>query len=291
MLSRVLSIAVLLFGVSSMLSVGFGFTLQGLVGPLRDISKVLRAIVANFVLVPILAYVIAQAVGLEIPLAIGLMLLGMAAGAPFLIKLAEAANHDIGAAARLLVVLLPFTVIYLPVMVPLVVPGVTVSLKSIATPLLLSMLLPLVVGLVTSTWFPKLAQRLQPTMGAVATIALVILITLTFVVNFQQIVGLLGTGAIPAAALLIGGAFAIGYLLGGPDPDDRGVLGLGTGQRNVAAATVVAAQSIGDPDTLAMVVSGSLIGMIILFPIAWRLERKTRAHVWDLYDRTLTGRG
>lgn len=291
MLSGLLSISVLLFSISSMLSVGFGFTLQGLIGPLRDTGGVLSALIANFVAVPILAYAIGQALGLPVSLAIGLMLLGMAAGAPFLIKLTEVAEHDVGTAARLLVLLLPATVIYLPVVVPLVVPGVTVDLIAIGAPLLLSMLLPLVIGLATRTWFPRLAQRLQPAMGAFATIALVVLIVMTFVANFREIIGLLGTGAILAAALLIGGAFAIGFLLGGPDPDNRGVLGLGTGQRNVAAATVVATQSIDDPDTLAMVVVGSLIGMGILFPIAWRLEKHAGARVWDLYDRSLTGRG
>lgn len=291
MLQTLLSISILLFSVSSMLSVGFAFTLRDLVGPLRNLGKVLRALIANFVAVPFLAYAIGQALGLATPLAVGLMLLGMAAGAPFVIKLTEAADHDVGTAVRLLVLLLPITVIYLPVMVPLVVPGVTVSIGAIATPLLLSMLLPLAVGLLARAWLPALSQRLQPVAGTTATVALVILIALTFVVNFREIVQLMGTGAILAAILLIGGAFAIGFLLGGPDPSERGVFGLGTGQRGVAAAMIVAAQSINDPDTLAMVVIGSLIGMGILFPIAWRLEKHAKARVWDLYDRTLTGRG
>lgn len=291
MLSGLLSISVLLFSVSSMLSVGFGFTLEGLIGPLRDINKVTRALIANFVAVPIIAYVIGQAFGLTGPLAIGLMLLGMSAGAPFLIKLTEMADHDVGTAARLLVLLLPITVIYLPVVVPLVVPGVTVSATSIAPPLFLSMLLPLAIGLLARSWLPQIAERLQPIAGAIASVALVALIVLTFVVNFQQIVGLLGTGAVLAAALLIGGAFATGYLLGGPDAGDRGVFGLGTGQRNVAAATVVATQSIDDPDTLAIVVVSSMVGMAILFPIAWGLQKRAKLPVWDLYDQTLTGQG
>lgn len=53
------------------------------------------------------------------------------------------------------------------------------------------------------------------------------------------------------------------------------VLGLGTAQRNIAAATVVATQSIGDPRTVVMVVIASLVGFAILFPIA-RLLRKRR---------------
>lgn len=291
MLSILLNVSVLLFGVSSMLSVGLGFTLQDLFGPMRDINKVIRALIANFVAVPILAYVLWRLTGLNDSLGIGLMLVGMSAGAPFLIKLVEAAEHDIGTATRLLVLLLLVTIIYLPVMVPLLGPGADVSIVSIATPLVLAMLLPLGVGLLARAWLPQWAARLQPIAGVIATIALVALIVLTFVVNFPEIANLVGTGAILAAALVIGGAFAVGYLLGGTDPGDRGVFGLGTAQRNIAAATVVASQSFSDPDTLAMVVVSSLAGLGILFPIAWRLRTHAGARVRDLYDGTLTGRG
>jgi bile acid:Na+ symporter, BASS family len=292
MLPSLLNTSVLVFSVASMLSVGLGYTVREIARPFRDASAVARALVANFVVVPILAYAVAQLLGLGAPLAAGLMLLGMSAGAPFLIKLTEAADHDVGMAASLLILLLPITVIYLPIMVPLVAPAVSVSATAIAMPLLLSMLLPLGLGLLARAWLPEEAQRLRPLMGALGTIALVALVVLTFVVNFQEIAGLFGSGAILASAILVAGAFAIGYLLGGPDPGDRGVLGLGTAQRNIAAATVVATQSIGNPDTLALVVAGSMVAMAILFPTAWRLQRKrAEAHAWDLYDANLTGRG
>lgn len=292
MLSSLLDTSVLVFSVASMLSVGLGYTVREIARPFRDASAVARALIANFVLVPILAYAVAQSLGLSAPLAAGLMLLGMSAGAPFLIKLTEAADHDVGMAASLLILLLPITVIYLPIMAPLVAPAATVNATAIAMPLLLSMLLPLGLGLLARAWLPAAAQRLRPLMGGLGTIALVALVVLTFIGNFQEIVGLFGSRAILAAAILVAGAFAIGYLLGGPDPGDRGVLGLGTGQRNIAAATVVATQSIGNPDTLALVVAGSMVAMAILFPTAWRLQRKrAEAHAWDLYDQRLTGRG
>jgi len=49
--------------------------------------------------------------------------------------------------------------------------------------------------------------------------------------------------------LVMAGAFAAGYLLGGSDPAEGEVIALGTTQRNIAAATVVATQSFGDPRT------------------------------------------
>lgn len=287
MLLGLLDAAALVFSVASMLSVGLGTTVQELIGRLGNGNRIARALIANFVLVPLLAYAIANLLGLDPPLRTGLMLLGMAAGAPFVIKLSEVAGQDVGTAGTLLVLLLPSTVLYLPLVAPLVLPNVTVTVTAIAIPLLLSMLLPLMLGLLARAWLPRSALRLQPMMGAIATVALIVLVFFTFILNLPQIIALFGTGAILAATLLVAGAFAIGFLVG----DDRGVMGLGTAQRNIAAATIVATQSIDEPGTLSMVVVTALIGMAVLFPIARHLEKNAEARVWDLYDSKLTGRG
>ena len=50
-------------------------------------------------------------------------------------------------------------------------------------------------------------------------------------------------------------------------------MGLGTAQRNIAAA-MVATQDIGDSDVTVMVVVSSLVGLALLFPLAWALRGK-----------------
>ena len=62
--------------------------------------------------------------------------------------------------------------------------------------------------------------------------------------------------------------FGTGWLLGGPDGDTRRVLALGTGQRNIAAALVVASQSFGDPKVIVMVIVVAIVGLIILMPLS-----------------------
>jgi bile acid:Na+ symporter, BASS family len=272
-LSRLLDIAIPLFAVTSMLSVGLRYTGPQLIGPLRNVPGVVRALVANFVLVPLLGLVIVRLVPLDRPFVVGLVVLASAAGAPVLLKLAQAAGGDVGMSATLLVLLLPVTMVYTPIVVPLLVPGATASAGAIARPLVLNMLLPLAVGLGVKAWAGRWADRLQPIMGKTANISLVVLIVLTVIVNFRQIVDVFGKGAIPASLLFIGGAFVIGYLLGGRDRDARIVLGLGTAQRNQAAAMVVASQSFRDPLVLVMVVVVSTVSTL-LFPLAGALRRR-----------------
>ena len=279
-LAQTASIAVIVFAVSSMFSVGLAYGVRSIVGPLREVRAVFRALVANFVLVPLFAVAIERIIPIEPPLALGLFLLAASAGAPFLIKLASAARSDLALSAALLLLLVPATVVFLPFYVPLAMAHPSLSgltyvpanLLAIGVPLLSTMILPLVVGLVVHATAPRWAARLVPIVGKLATVTLLIVVIATFAANFHEVLRILKTGAIGAALALIGGAFAIGYLMSGRD---RGVvLGLATSQRNIAAAMVVASRSFGDPDVLVMVTASSIVGLIVLFPIAWLLSRR-----------------
>ncbi|HZG65442.1 MAG TPA: hypothetical protein VEZ12_01785 [Herpetosiphonaceae bacterium] len=122
-LLSLLDIATLVFAVSSMLSVGFSYTVRELIEPLRNARLVIGALVGNFVLVPLLAYAITGFLSLGEGREIGLLLVASAAGAPFVIKLTQAANGDLALAAGLLVLLVVATIGYMPLVVPLIAPG------------------------------------------------------------------------------------------------------------------------------------------------------------------------
>src|SRR5262249_47521616 len=93
-LSKAATVAMLCFVISSMLAMGAGLTVTGIIEPLRNALLVGLALLANFVLMPLGAFLLGKVLGLEEPFAVGLLLLGCAAGAPFLPKLAELAKGD-----------------------------------------------------------------------------------------------------------------------------------------------------------------------------------------------------
>jgi bile acid:Na+ symporter, BASS family len=138
-------------------------------------------------------------------------------------------------------------------------------------PLLSTLILPLLVGVVVKTVAPRRAARLVPIGGKVSTVAVVLVMVATFGANAHALIAILRTGAAVAGVLLVLGAFVSGFLLS--RRERRAVLGLGTAQRNVAAAMVLAARDFKDPDVLVMVTATTLAGMIVLFPIAWLLSK------------------
>jgi bile acid:Na+ symporter, BASS family len=143
LVSKASTVAMLSFVVSSMLAMGSGLTVSQISEPLRNTRLVLLALVANFVVMPLGALALAKMLSLDEPFGVGLLLLGCAAGAPFLPKLAELARGNLAFAVGAMVLLMVTTVVYLPIILPLLLPGVTVNAWVIARSLILLMLLPL----------------------------------------------------------------------------------------------------------------------------------------------------
>ena len=275
-LAGLLNVAIQGFAVSSMLAVGLSFTARQILDPLLDVRGVILALLANFVAVPLLAYGVTHLLSLDRSAALGLILVALAAGAPFAVKLVKMAGGAVEFSSGLLVLLLVGTIVYIPLVVPLVAPGATVSPGEIARPLVVTMLLPLGIGLMVKALSPEGAARLQPVAGRIASVLLTALLVLTAVVHFRAILGVFGTGAILAALLVLVGAFGLGYLFGGFGEHLRDEMAQVTAQRNVAAALVVA-ESLGDPGAVVMITVVSAVSMALLFPLAGALGRRAAA--------------
>lgn len=274
-LERAVPVATLVFVVSSMLSVGLGLNVGQITAPLRNLRLVAMSLLANFVLMPVGAVVLARALRLVEPLAVGLLLLGVAAGAPFLPKLAQIAKGNLAFAVALMVLLTVITVAYLPLVLPLFLPGVSVNPAKIAVSLVLLMLLPLAGALVVNAKLPAAAARVKPVVDRLSTLGLVLVVLLLVVANFSNVLSLFGTGAILAGLLFIALGYAVGWALGGPGADTRLVLGLGTAQRNIAAALVVGGQSFSNPSVVVMVVVVAVVSLLILLPLSRVVARNS----------------
>jgi BASS family bile acid:Na+ symporter len=269
--------AVLTFVVSSMLAMGVGLTVGQIIAPLRNRRLVLLALLANFVLMPLGALALATMLRLDQPLGVGLLLLGTAAGAPFLPKLAESAKGNLAFAVGMMVLLMVVTVGYLPIVLPLLLPGVSVNPAKIARSLVLLMLLPLGAGLALKACYEGTAARVKPVLDRVSNLSLVLLVLLISMANVQNMLDVFGTRGILAGVLFIALGFGSGWFLGGPSADTRRVLALGTGQRNIAAALVVGSQSFSDPQVVVIVIVVAIVGLLILMPLSRVLAKGASA--------------
>jgi BASS family bile acid:Na+ symporter len=218
---------------------------------------------------------LARAIQLDESIAIGLLLLGAAAGSPSLPKLAQLAKGNLALSVGLMVLLMVITVGYLPLVLPWLLPGTSVSPGEIAGSLVVSTLVPLTGGLLVNAWRPDVAARIKPVLDKTSNLTLILLVVLQTVLNFPSIVAVFGTGGILAGVVFLAAACAVGWVLGGPKSDTRVVLGFGTAQRNIAAALIVAGQSFENPNVTVMIIVVTVVGLVTLFPLAGVLGRQS----------------
>ena len=246
-----------------------------IVTPLRDVRMVLLLLLVNFVVVPAAAIAAARLLPMDQDSATAVVLVGCVAGAPFLPKLAQLAKADVALAVGSMVLLMVVTVGYAPIVVPLVIPGVTVDPLAVAQSLVLFMLIPLGIGLLIRARLPELADSWVGPVGQASSVGILLGITSALLVSWQDVVGAIGTWIFVGVAIVLVAGLASGWLAGVGRPGDRVLLGLATAQRNIAAAIVVATTIGGDVVVLTLV--GALVMPIVLIVLAGAIGKRVDA--------------
>jgi predicted Na+-dependent transporter len=275
-LATLANLSLLVFVICSMMAMGLSLTIPEILEPLKNGSLVIKSLLASFVLVPILGYLLTVVLPVPEGAGTGLIVVACAAGAPFLPKLVQMAKGDLAFGVGLMTLLMVLTVIYMPIVLPLLLQGVTVDALAIASSLFFQMLMPLGIGLLIKARYAETAANIQPTFSMASNIALISLMVLGLILGFNSFVGAFGSWSILASFLFIIGAFGIGYLLGGPGQDTRAVVSLGTAQRNLAAAMIVAAGNFTDPDVLTVVLIVALIGLVLLMLASGEMGKRAQ---------------
>ncbi|KUG61440.1 hypothetical protein AVL61_00460 [Kocuria rosea subsp. polaris] len=269
----VAAVAVPLFAVTSMVAVGLGHTVQQFLAPLKDVRLVLAGMAANFVVAPAVAFGVVSALGIPDEARIGLMVLACAAGAPFVLKLSKLARADMAVSSSLLAVMLLATIGYMPVALPVLLPGVEVAPGAIASVLLLTMFLPLVGAVLLRQFTPAAARLAQGHVGRLSLVAMIVMLVNQFVADHRELAGLAGTGTFAAILAFIALNFGLGWVLGSWRSGGGAVLGISASQRNMGAATVVVLANFEDSLAVPTVVLAGFLALIVLVPVAHWLGR------------------
>jgi BASS family bile acid:Na+ symporter len=271
---------VLLFVITNMLALGMGLTLKEVIAPLRNVALSLKAFLANFVLVPLVAYALVQSFHLEHGYALGLILLATAAGDPFVTKASQMAKGDPAYTVALMVALQVVTVLYMPIVLPFLLPGVKVDPLEIAKPLIVLMLIPLAIGFFVRARYERIARLLSGLLDKFSSVVIAVALSMFVVLYFNQIMGTWGQRVILSSLIFVCAAFAFGYLLGGPRQLNRSVLALNTGVRGYSAAMLVGVTNFPSEGTmLLMIITALVVGIVTMIPVAATiLRRKDIAH-------------
>lgn len=257
-------IAVLLL-IGLMFHTGLQVDREHLVAVLKNYGLLGRAFLANFIVVPLLGVGIVRTFHLNEGIAIGVLLMAIAPGVPFVVLSGgRKKGGSLGFAVSLAFLMPLVSILTIPITARLVLPSdAQISANSLLVSLLGFQLVPLLLGIFTGNRAPALAERLQRPLGiavAVLVLALLVLLGRPLGHAVMSVYGSRGMFAMLTLTLL---SMAIGWLLGGPAREDRRILGIGTTLRNVGLASLIATTSLRSSEIAASVLIYLLIQFIV----------------------------
>jgi BASS family bile acid:Na+ symporter len=270
-LEIVMNVTIAVFIAGVLFTSGLEVTFEQVLTPLRDRPVVARALLANIVIVPLFVYGMSIVYPLDRPYMIGVLLYGFASGAPYTPKLVGAAAGNVPSSIASTMVLTVLTIIYMPVVLPFIVPGANIGVWEIAKPLLLQMFLPLVIGLSIRHFGATAADALSKPSHFIVNVSLLVFLVLAVVLHHDALAAMVGTGAVLSAVVLTVMAFGVGYVIGPVGAEGKGkvTLGLITTARNIgAAATIATANFKDDPRVLITVAVCMFVVFALAFPAA-----------------------
>jgi BASS family bile acid:Na+ symporter len=250
---------------------------------LRRPSLLLRSVLAMNIVMPILAAAIAAAFKLRPALEVALILLAVSPVPPILPKKETQAGGSFSYAIGLLAISAALAIVTVPASVTLIGRwfghDIHVPAALIARILLLSVIGPLVAGLVVGRLLPSFAQRAAKPISMVSTMVLLLGFVIFVAVAWRGIVAGIGGFTVLAIVIFALVSLAVGHLLGGPAPEDRTVLALSTASRHPGVAIAVAGAIAPDERAIpATVLLAVLVGAIVTAPYA---KRRMRAEAAD----------
>jgi BASS family bile acid:Na+ symporter len=226
----------------------------------------LRALAANFIIVPLVAVLIARGFNLPGATATGLLLMSIAPGVPFLVLSAgrkKGGSHELAIALSLLMPVV--STVTIPIALELVLPAAERPniTAGVIVPLLLFQFVPLVAGLVVARWLPRIAERLLRPLSIITLVAFLAILVMLVPAIIRGVVSVFGEFGLLAMFLTVAVSYAAGWVLGGPHIEYRRTIAAGTALRNPAVAMLLATASFANTGAAAAVAAYFIIQVIV----------------------------
>ena len=235
-----------------------------------------RSLIAMFVVMPVVAVLLAKNFELNRALLVALLLLALSPVPPILPNKQLKAGGGASFVLGLLVVAALASIVIAPVgadaIARLFGRELDVPFAPIARVVGISVLLPVLLGLVVARVAPAFGAKATGPLSKFAAVLLLVSFLPALWAAWDGIAAQMTNFTVLAIAIFVAIGLLTGHLLGGPDDEDRTALALATATRHPGVAIAVL-HAIGpvDPGVVPVVVLYLLVGMVAAAPyVAWR---------------------
>jgi BASS family bile acid:Na+ symporter len=262
----------------------FGYGLKTTTADLLDIARrpalLVRSVTCVLVIVPALAYVLTRVFEIRHEVEVALVALAISPVPPLLPMKEMKAGGRISYGLGLLALLALLSVVTVPLAIeilgrlfnrPLAMDPFTVARLAFIT-----VLGPLIAGVVVRARAPLVAERIAPGLSLGAKLLLVTAAIALLGGVWRSVWEATGQGAVVAMTVFIVGSLAVGHLLGGPERETSLVLGMSCACRHPAIAFAIASANFPDQRFGGAIILYLLLGLVIGAPYV-RWNRSHRA--------------
>lgn len=250
-----------------MLAMGLKVAFADVVASARQTRLVVLALLANFVLVPLVTVGLLYCFGAAPMVSAGFLILAACPGAPVGPPFTAIAKGSVSVAIGLMVILAGLSAILAPALLTALLARLApeselhVDYLAIVRTLVLFQMLPLGIGLVIHHWAPHLAQRIGKPAALLANLLLVTGVGLILATQYPTLrdIRLRGWAGM---LLLLAASLLIGWLCGGPAKATRKALALTTALRNVAVGLVLVSTNFPNTPAVTAVVAYALVSIL-----------------------------
>jgi len=269
-MQTILNPTILIFTVSNLAAMGLQVNMPSLITALKSKKFLALVFVWGWVLGPAFGYLITKVLPLEEPYVIVVLLTSLAPCAPFLQQVVGKARGDLNFAGAFIPLAAIGTVVLMPLMAPLLIKGLAISTWALAKPLLLTVLLPLIIGVAIREYAATVANKIFPAVKSIAVLATLATIVFCLALYGRAMFDTAGSYALLSMTLFMVGMGLVTYRFGfGMKQQERSVMALGMGTRNIAAVFAGAlAIPDADPRILVMVIMWTLWSVVLAFAAA-----------------------
>lgn len=271
----------------SLVGLVFSLGLKAVPGDLLYLAKrpgkLIRSLIAMNVAMLIFAIGVALLFPLAIEIKIALIALAVSPVPPILPGKQAKAGGTHSYALSLLIFASVAAIVLVPVSIEVVgrifQADYHMPAARVVPPVVMTVIAPLVLGVVFRRLFPDAAQRLARPVSLCAGICLVVAAVPIVVTSGMRFSIMIGSGVILCLALFTVVGLVVGHLLGGPEADDRTVLALATGTRHPGVAMAIAGLNFPDDKiVLAVLLWHLVIGAVVSLPyVRWSKARHARS--------------
>ena len=277
------SLVAILYSVANLASMGLEVNLRETIRSLRSVRVLSLTLGWSWILGPALAVLLTKVLPMSEPYATGLLIFSLAPTAPVLPLFIRKARADMSLAAAIMPLAVVSTVVLMPLLAPHLIPGLTLSTWAIGKPLLLTVLLPLVIGVAIKARAPRVAVRIFPAVKKTAGITTLLLLGVVLFLHWRELLSALGSFGIASQVLFILGMALVPYAFGfGLTQPQRSAMALAVCTRNGSAMLVaITAFPVIDPNLMAMILLAVPVPLVVWLALSIFFSSRADATVED----------